>query len=96
MPRACRPTAAGRQILEFAGKMEEHATAIERLALTEHLPMHGTVTISVPPVLANNFYANHLYAFAQMHPGIRLSVFRSPVVKRISPCACSAPRSRKT
>ena len=54
--------------------MEEHAFAIERLALTEHLPMHGTVTISVPPVLANNFYANHLYAFAQMHPGIRLSM----------------------
>lgn len=54
--------------------MEEHAFAIERLALTEHLPMHGIVTISVPPVLANNFYANHLYVFAQMHPGIRLSM----------------------
>ncbi|WP_322078571.1 LysR family transcriptional regulator [Burkholderia cepacia] len=74
LPRACRPTAAGRQILELAEKIEAHAFAIERLALTEHLPMHGTVTISVPPVLANNFFANHLHEFAQLHPGIRLSM----------------------
>jgi len=74
LPRACRPTAAGRQILEFAEKMEEHAFAIERAALAEHMPMHGTVTISVPPVLANNLFANHLHEFVQLHPGIRLSM----------------------
>ncbi|MBU9259456.1 LysR family transcriptional regulator [Burkholderia multivorans] len=74
LPRACRLTAAGTQVLAFAEKMEENAFAIERLALAEHLPMHGTVTVSVPPVLASNFFANHLHAFARLHPGIRLAL----------------------
>lgn len=74
LPRACQLTATGRQILEFAAKMEDNAFAIERLALAEQAPMQGTVTISAPPVLANNLFANHLHAFAQSHPGIRLAI----------------------
>ncbi|MBN3789109.1 LysR family transcriptional regulator [Burkholderia sp. Ac-20353] len=74
LPRACRLTAAGRQVLGFAEKMEAEAFAIERLALAEQMPMQGTVTISVPPVLANNLFANHLHTFAQLHPGIRLAI----------------------
>lgn len=74
LPRACVPTAAGLQILELAANMEESAFAIERLALAAQSPMQGTVTISVPPVLASNFFAHHLHEFAQLHPGIRLAL----------------------
>ncbi|AOK59140.1 LysR family transcriptional regulator [Burkholderia ubonensis] len=74
LPRACQTTAAGRHVLELAEKMEEHAFAIERFALAEHLPLQGTVTLSVPPVLAHNFFANHVYEFSQLHPGIRLAI----------------------
>ncbi len=74
LPRACVPTAAGRQILELAANMEESAFAIERLAFAAQSPMQGTVTISVPPVLASNFFANHLHEFARLHPGIRLAL----------------------
>ncbi len=74
LPRACRLTAAGEHVFALAGTVEEAALAIERFALAERMPMHGVVTVSVPPVLANNFFATHLYAFAQRHPGIRLSL----------------------
>ncbi|UEP38935.1 LysR family transcriptional regulator [Burkholderia ambifaria] len=74
LPRACRPTSAGGQILQLAEQMEEHAFAIERLALAEHMPMRGMVTMSVPPVLANNLFANHFHEFTRLHPGIRLSM----------------------
>ncbi|RQV24380.1 LysR family transcriptional regulator [Burkholderia cenocepacia] len=74
LPRACRPTSAGKHILEFAKQMEEHAFAIERLALADQMPLHGVVTVSVPPVLANNLFANHFHEFARLHPGIRLAI----------------------
>lgn len=74
LPRACQMTAAGRQVLALAAQMEENAFSIERLAQAGQAPMQGTVTISVPPVLANNLFVNHLHAFAQRHPGIRLAI----------------------
>jgi len=74
LPRACQLSDAGRQVFEVAAKMEENAFSVERLALAEQAPMQGTVTISVPPVLANNLFANHLHVFAQLHPGIRLAI----------------------
>ncbi len=74
LPRACQLTSAGRQIAELAQRMETEAFAIERLARADQSPMHGKVTISVPPVLASNFFATTLGAFAQRHPGIQLSL----------------------
>ncbi|RKP54726.1 LysR family transcriptional regulator [Pararobbsia silviterrae] len=74
LPRACRPTPAGRQILVFAEQMEERAFAIERLALAQQMPLQGVVTVSVPPVLANNLFANHFHEFTRLHPGIRLAI----------------------
>ena len=74
MPRACRLTAAGQQVLKVAEKIEENSFSIERLALAEQAPMEGTVVISVPPVLANNLFAKHLHLFVQLHPGIRLAI----------------------
>ncbi|MFP3505098.1 LysR family transcriptional regulator [Burkholderia sp. SIMBA_062] len=74
LPRACRPTSAGKLILEFAEQMEERAFSIERLALAEQTSLHGVVTVSVPPVLANNLFANHFHEFARLHPAIRLAI----------------------
>ncbi|WP_321889879.1 LysR family transcriptional regulator [Paraburkholderia bannensis] len=74
LPRACQLTASGRQIVELAQRMEAEAFAIERLARAVQSPMHGKVTISVPPVLASNFFATTLGAFSQRHPGIQLAI----------------------
>jgi DNA-binding transcriptional LysR family regulator len=54
--------------------MEAEAFAIERLARAAQAPMSGKVTISVPPVLASNFFATTLRAFSQRHPGIQLAI----------------------
>ncbi|WP_027819208.1 LysR family transcriptional regulator [Paraburkholderia bannensis] len=74
LPRACQLTASGRQIVELAQRMEAEAFAIERLARAVQSPMQGKVTISVPPVLASNFFATTLGAFSQRHPGIQLAI----------------------
>lgn len=74
LPRACQLTAAGRQLVEVAQRMEAEAFAIERLARAAQAPMSGKVTISVPPVLASNFFATTLRAFSQRHPGIQLAI----------------------
>ncbi|POR50280.1 LysR family transcriptional regulator [Paraburkholderia eburnea] len=74
LPRACQLTAAGRQIADLAQRMEAEAFAVERLARAVQAPMSGKVTISVPPVLASNFFASTLRAFSQRHPGIQLAI----------------------
>lgn len=74
LPRSCKLTASGKQVLELATKIEADAFAIERITRAEQSPMHGKVTISVPPVLASNFFAKQLGAFSELHPGIQLAI----------------------
>ncbi|MCX4163472.1 MULTISPECIES: LysR family transcriptional regulator [Paraburkholderia] len=78
LPRSCQLTALGRQVLTLATEMEVSAFAVERTVRAEQSPMTGTVTISVPPVLATNFFAKHLFEFRQLHPDIRLSMASQP------------------
>ncbi len=74
LPRACELTASGKQALLLASRIEAEAFAIERIAHVAQFPMHGKVTISVPPVLASNFFAKRLGNFSQRHPGIQLAM----------------------
>lgn len=74
LPRSCQLTALGQRIFSIAQEMDAAAFAVGRVARAEQSPMVGKVTLSVPPVLANNFFAKQLAAFKQRHPGIQLSL----------------------
>ncbi|KAF1071795.1 MAG: HTH-type transcriptional activator AllS [Pseudomonas citronellolis] len=74
LPRACRLTAAGEQVLVQATRMQDGAFGVARAARAEQASMQGKVTLSVPPVLAAPFYAAHLGALRQRHPGLTLSM----------------------
>ncbi|ALM82376.1 LysR family transcriptional regulator [Bordetella sp. N] len=74
LPRACRLTPAGMQVLEQAKLMETAAFAIERQARASQVVLKGRVTLSAPPVLATHFLAPRMVDFQAAHPGIQLAV----------------------
>jgi DNA-binding transcriptional LysR family regulator len=74
MPRACRLTTIGRQVLERAIEMEAGAHGIARLAKAAHAPLVGRVTLSAPPVLVAHLLAEQLARFRAEYPDIRLSL----------------------
>lgn len=74
LPRSCRLTAIGRQVLERALEMEGAAHGISRLAKAAHAPLAGRVTLSAPPVLVAHFLAERLARFRAEYPDIRLSL----------------------
>jgi len=74
LPRACRLTPTGLQMLEQAKAMEMAAFSIERLARQSQMGLKGRVSLSAPPVLATHFLAAHMVNFQAAYPGIQLSV----------------------
>jgi DNA-binding transcriptional LysR family regulator len=74
LPRACRLTAVGRQVLERAEEMETGAHGIARLAKAAHAPLVGRVTLSAPPVLVTHLLVEHLARFRAEYPDIRFSL----------------------
>src|ERR687887_1965607 len=67
LPRSCRLTAVGRQVLARAVEMEAGADGIDRLAKAAHAPLAGRVTLSAPPVLVTHLLADHLARFRAEH-----------------------------
>jgi DNA-binding transcriptional LysR family regulator len=74
LPRSCRLTAVGRQVLERAKDMEAGAHGIARLAKAAHAPLVGRVTLSAPPVLVTHLLVEQLARFRAAYPDIRLSL----------------------
>lgn len=74
LPRSCRLTDVGTQVLKLATEMEGAAFAIERAVQAEQAPTAGRVTLSAPPVLASHFLASTLGEFRQRYPRVQLSI----------------------
>jgi DNA-binding transcriptional LysR family regulator len=74
LPRTCRLTAVGRQVLERVKEMEAGAHGIARLAKAAHAPLVGRVALSAPPVLVTHLLVEHLARFRADYPDIRLSL----------------------
>jgi DNA-binding transcriptional LysR family regulator len=74
LPRSCRLTAVGRQMLERAKEMEASAHGVARLAKAAQAPLVGRVTLSAPPVLVTHLLVEHLARFRAEYPEIRLSL----------------------
>ncbi|OWT80825.1 MULTISPECIES: LysR family transcriptional regulator [unclassified Achromobacter] len=74
LPRACRLTPTGLQVLEEAKAMEMAAFSIERQARGSQTGLKGRVSLSAPPVLVTHFLAPRMVDFQAAYPGIQLSV----------------------
>lgn len=74
LPRSCRLTTVGRQVLERAREMEAGAHGMVRLAQAAHAPLVGRVRLSAPPVLVAHLLVEHLARFRAEYPDIRLSL----------------------
>ncbi|MGE0004833.1 MAG: LysR family transcriptional regulator [Parvibaculaceae bacterium] len=74
LPRSCRLTSIGKEVLQRAIEMESAADGISRLAKAAYAPLAGRVTLSAPPVLVAHLFAGHLARFRADYPDIRLSL----------------------
>lgn len=74
LPRSCRLTAVGEQVLDHAAQIEAGAFAIERTARGAQTQLQGKVVVSAPPVLAVHFLAKQVLTFQQRYPQLRLSI----------------------
>jgi DNA-binding transcriptional LysR family regulator len=74
LPRSCRLTVVGRQVLERAKDMEAGAHGILRLAKAAHAPLVGRVRLSAPPVLVTHLLVEHLARFRTQYPNVKLSL----------------------
>ncbi|WP_144223760.1 LysR family transcriptional regulator [Mesorhizobium amorphae] len=82
LPRSCRLTTLGRQVLERALEMESGANGIARLAKASQAPLVGRIALSAPPVLVTHLLTENLARFRSEHPEIRLSMSAQP--RRVS------------
>jgi len=73
LPQGTHLTAEGERIAEAAGRMEEQAFLVQRLA-QDGAPLSGLVRISGPPALTAHFLTPRLGPLRLRHPGIRLEL----------------------
>lgn len=67
-------TAAGRDILPRAERMEQEALGVEREIAAADQRLSGTVRVTVTEMLATRFVAPHLSRFAQRYPELTLDL----------------------
>ena len=71
--RAYRLTADGSRIAAIVARMEEAAFAADRAVQAAAKPgVHGEISVSAPPSMANVMLAPQLHVLREQHPGIRL------------------------
>lgn len=71
LPRGWRLTAEGGALAEQAGRMEQEAAGLARIAAGAG-SLRGTVRVSAPPTLASHVIAPNLAALRRRWPGIDL------------------------
>jgi len=67
-------TQAGEELIQSAEKMEQEARSIQRRISGRDERPSGRVTVSVPPLLAYCFLAEHFARFSALYPEIDLDV----------------------
>ena len=72
--RSYQLTDDGRRIAATALPMEEAAFAVGRAVQAARPGLHGEVSISSPPSLANALIAPRLFELRRRHPGIRIKL----------------------
>jgi DNA-binding transcriptional LysR family regulator len=77
-------TAAGRDILPRAERMEAEALGVERDLTGADARLAGVVRVTVTEMLATRFVAQHLERFAARYPGITLDLSCTNAVVNLS------------
>ncbi|WP_028205107.1 LysR family transcriptional regulator [Paraburkholderia nodosa] len=72
LPRSVRLTEDGKAIAALAAPMVEGALAVEAHALRASSSLSGTVRISVPPTLGSHCIAQHMRAFREANPTVKI------------------------
>jgi DNA-binding transcriptional LysR family regulator len=72
LPRSVRLTEDGKAIAALAEPMVEGAQAVEAYALRASSALSGTVRISVPPTLGSHCIAQHMRAFREANPTVKI------------------------
>jgi DNA-binding transcriptional LysR family regulator len=72
LPRSVRLTEDGKAIAALAEPMIEGAQAVEAHALRVSSALSGTVRISVPPTLGSHCIAQHMRAFREANPTVKI------------------------
>lgn len=73
-PEGYMLTQAGRDLLPYAGRIEDEVLAVERAVVGADKRLAGTVRVSVTEMIGTRFIAPHLGQFARKYPLITLDL----------------------
>ena len=77
LPSGYRLTAAGEEVVEFAGQMEASSLQLETRVFGRDQSVRGLLRVTLPPPLAAHLLMPDLANFARLHPGIEMEILSS-------------------
>ncbi len=77
LPSGYRLTAAGEEILELAGQMQDASHQLETRVLGRDQGLRGLLRVTLPPPLAAHLLMPDFAEFARLHPEIELELLSS-------------------
>jgi DNA-binding transcriptional LysR family regulator len=77
LPSGYRLTAAGEEVLEFAGQMEASSRQLETRVLGRDQGVRGLLRVTLPPPLASHLLMPDFAEFARLHPDIEMEIASS-------------------
>src|SRR3989440_10632092 len=74
LPSGSRLTAAGEEVLEFAGQMEASSHQLQTRVFGRDQGVRGLLRVTLPPPLAAHLLMPDLAEFARLHPDIEMDI----------------------
>ena len=84
LPSGYRLTAAGEEVLEFAGQMEASSLQLETRVFGRDQSVRGLLRVTLPPPLAAHLLMPDLADFARLHPGIEMEILSSGALANLT------------
>ena len=77
LPSGYRLTAAGEEVLEFAGQMEASSNQLETRVFGRDQSVRGLLRVTLTPILATHLLIPDFADFARLHPDIEMEILSS-------------------
>lgn len=84
LPSGYRLTAAGEEVLEFAGQMEASSLQLETRVFGRDQSVRGLLRVTLPPPLAAHLLMPDLADFVRLHPGIEMEILSSGALANLT------------
>jgi DNA-binding transcriptional LysR family regulator len=84
LPSGYRLTAAGEEVLEFAGQMEASSHLLETRVFGRDQSARGLLRVTLPPFLATHLLMPDFADFARLHPDIEMEILSSGEVANLT------------